>query len=310
MNFSFSRMNTMKRYIISAFFITAVIGVLVSCSKELSIEKGGETVASVGSLKDSLGECLPSVVRGTFYNGVTPGSDTCFVELQVDVETAGSYTIKTDLQNGFMFADSGFFNSTGINTILLKPIGTPILQKPTVFTVTYDTSVCNFIVDVRDSTGTGLGGGGGTGTDTAYLSDTAWKFSAVNGSFLNEFNGYIDSAQIITSDGFQYLVIDGYTAATGDSAIVLVAYLPTGTIVPGDYTTMTGSAFYFYDLTTTPETLLYSADFSTQRTNITITITSYDPASKIVKGIFSGNAFDDASTTIPISSGAFVAKVI
>ena len=288
----------------------ATVAILGSCSKELSIEKGGETVASVGTLKDSLGECLPSIVRGTYYNGVTPGSDTCFVELQVNVITSGSYSIKTDLQNGFMFADSGFFTTTGINTIMLKPIGTPILQKPTAFTVTYDTSVCNFIVDVRDSTGTGLGGGG-TGPDEPYLSDTAWRFRASDGSTINSFNGYIDSAQLIDESGFTYLLIDGYTAATGDTAFVAAIFLPSGTVEPGTYNTSTGSSFYFFDLTTSPETLLYFADFSSQRTNLSITITSYDPVTKIVQGTFDGNAENDPSgSTVVIDEGAFIAKVI
>src|SRR5207244_1654724 len=113
--------------------------------------------------------------HGTFYNGVTPGSDTAFVEIQVNVDSIGSYRIYTDLQDGFMFADSGFFSTSGINTIRLKPIGTPILNITTNFTVRFDTTACNFTVNVHDSTGTGLGGNpGGGGTDSTNLSDTAW----------------------------------------------------------------------------------------------------------------------------------------
>src|SRR5947207_2228860 len=82
---------------------------LFSCQKEYSFEKEATVVGAKGSLKDSLGNCLPDSVHGTFYNGVTPGGDTAFVEIQVNVDSTGSYNISTDLQNGFMFKDSNYF---------------------------------------------------------------------------------------------------------------------------------------------------------------------------------------------------------
>src|SRR3954468_8813058 len=197
--------------LISCFFL------FFSCQKEYSFEKEATIGGAKGSLKDSLGNCLPNSVHGTFYNGVTPGVDTAFVDIQVNVDSAGNYRIYTDLQNGFMFADSGFFNSTGITTVRLKPIGTPILNIPANFTVTFDTTACGFTINVQDSTGTGLGGGGnpgGGGTDSTNLSDTAWKFR-VNTLV---FNGPFDSAFVgVDSAGSSYLALFGSTAATGDS---------------------------------------------------------------------------------------------
>src|SRR3954463_15461616 len=137
-----------------------------SCQKEYSLEQETSVGVAKGSLKDSLGNCLPDSLHGTFYNGVTPGGDTAFVDIQVNVDSVGNYRIYTDLQNGFMFADSGFFNTTGITTVRLKPIGTPILNISTNFTVTFDTTACGFTVNVQDSTGTGLGGGGNSGGGT------------------------------------------------------------------------------------------------------------------------------------------------
>src|ERR1700745_611013 len=121
--------------LVAAFVITAFLN---SCSKEYSFEQAVSVGNAVFSLKDSLGNCLPDSVHGTFYNGVTPGPDTAYVEIQVNVDSPGNYRIYTDLQNGFMFADSGFFNVTGVATVRLKPIGTPILNIPTNFTVTFD----------------------------------------------------------------------------------------------------------------------------------------------------------------------------
>ncbi len=68
-----------------------------SCQKELSIE----IHIAKGTLKDSSGICFPNTVHGTFYNGITPGADTAYVEVKVNVRTTGSYAVFTDLQNGF-----------------------------------------------------------------------------------------------------------------------------------------------------------------------------------------------------------------
>src|SRR4030095_7454859 len=125
--------------------ISCSVVLFPSCQKEMSEEHGLELQDAEGSLQDSLNNCLPSTVFGTFYNGITPGSDTCFVEIQVNVTAAGNYVISTDLQNGFEFLDSGFFNNTGLNTIRLRPIGTPIIPVATSFNVTFDSSVCSFV---------------------------------------------------------------------------------------------------------------------------------------------------------------------
>jgi hypothetical protein len=293
-----------------SFFSIIVISCFLlffSCQKEYSYEKGATVGEAKGSLKDSLGNCLPDSVHGTFYNGVTPGSDTAFVDIQVNVDSAGNYHIYTDLQNGFMFADSGFFTNTGITTVRLKPIGTPILNMPTSFIVTFDTTACGFTINVQDSTGTGLGGGGnpGGGTDSTNLSDTAWKFSVDAGG---TFNGPIDSAFLKDTTFGTFLVLVGSTVATGDSAFVLSVPTNGGVITPGTYTTDTSSVFYLYDLTA--GVYIYSANVTTAPGSVvTITISSYDPVTKIVTGTFSGTATDASSNIVTISNGSFKVKV-
>ena len=246
---------------------------------------------------------MPDSVHGTFYNGVTPGSDTAYVEVKVRVDSVGSYTITTDLQNGFMFADSGFFNTTGINIVRLKPIGTPILQKPTLFTVSFDTSICSFTVNVKDSTGTGLGGGGGI-DDTTNFSDTAWQFS----QGLNKYNGIFDQAFVVDTLGGSYMVLIGSTAETGDTAFVLSVPTLVGVITPGTYTTLTTSVFYLQDLFAGPPAI-FSANFLTAPDFITINILSYNASTKIVTGNFSGTAKDAAGNSVPITSGSFKALI-
>ena len=295
----------MMRKIIIPFFLLGIAILFNACQKEYSVENGKVTFNAVGSLKDSSGNCMPAAVFGTFYNGVTPGSDTAYVELKVNVDSIGSYTITTDLQNGFMFADSGYFSTTGTNTIKLKPIGTPILQKPTFFTVSFDTSICSFTVNVLDSSGTGGGTGGGI-DDTTNYSDSAWRFR----DSATTYNGFFDQAFVIDTLGGTYMVLTGYTAANGDSAFVLSIPTVGGVITPGTYTTATTSVFYLADLTTGPPfPFIFSANFLTAPDFLTINIVSYNSTTRIVTGNFSGTAKDALGNSITISEGSFKAYI-
>ncbi len=281
--------------------------VFFSCQKDFSVETESMQSAS-GSLWDSTGNCLPDTVVGTFYNGVTPGSDTAYVEIQVNVTQTGSYNITTEFENGFEFADSGFFSNTGLNTIRLKPIGTPILNTGTTFNVSFDSSFCSFTVNVQDSTGTGLGGqqdttGTGGGGDPDSTS-SAWQFS--QGSFT--FAGIIDSAIKDNSTGVAtYLTLNGSTP-TGDTTMSIKLVMPTSDIQPGTYTILNNSIFFsVVDASTL--TILYTADGFTAGTDFTLVITSYDSATKQVKGTFSGQAKNQSGGIVPITSGSFTATV-
>jgi hypothetical protein len=308
--------------ILSLLAIISCCGLLFSsCQKDYSVEKG-QTQSATGSLWDSAGNCLPDTVIGTFYNGVTPGSDTAYVEIQVNVTQTGSYNITTGKgENGLVFSDSGFFSNTGLNTIRLKPIGTPILNSPTTFNVSFDSSFCSFTVNVQDSTGTGLGGQQdttGQGGDPDDFSGN-WQFATDSGGF---FAGTFDTAVIIKDStiwgsGGQMLYMGGFTNASTDSAITLIIYLPNGVIAPGTYNNQlnppaNGSLFAF-NFTTGNGDPIYEAipSSSTPIGDVTITISSYDNSTHVVTGTFSGTAEDDAydGKTIGIVNGNFTATV-
>jgi len=147
----------MKKSFVVILSILFAFTAFFACQKEFSIEHGilpGQQAK--GTLRDTSGNCLPDSVHGTWYNGVTPG-DSNYVEIKVNVDTIGTYVIYTDTQNGLSFRDSGAFTSTGLNTVLLKPTGTATGPDTTLFTVYFDTSICQFSLPVHDSTGTGLG---------------------------------------------------------------------------------------------------------------------------------------------------------
>lgn len=292
----------MKRNILFLFFAIGIIVFLNSCQKEYSFENPFITANARGSLTDTAGNCLPDSIHGTFYNGVTPGGDTAYVEIQVQVDSVGNYKIYSDLQNGFMFADSGVFTKTGINTVLLKPIGTPILQTPTNFMITFDSSVCYFTVSVEDSTGTGLGE-----HPWDNSSDTAWSFSLGSDSY----NGPFDSAYLgIDSAGAIYLALYGSTAVTTDSSLFyLDILLPNGVIEPGTYNTNTGSHIFFDDQPKNDTFFVYYADKTATNANTEINITGYDSSTNIATGTFSGTAVDESGNLVTITNGRFKVKV-
>src|SRR6185503_20993613 len=124
----------------------------MACQKETSFEKGNST-ASVGSLAtDASGNCLGAVISGTYYKD-TALKATNYVDVTVQVDTVGTYTISTDTVNGYYFKASGTFTATGTQTVRLIGGGKPLSTGSNIFTVTYDGTVCDFVVLVTAPAG-------------------------------------------------------------------------------------------------------------------------------------------------------------
>ncbi len=297
----------MKRNLFSVFFIVSAIVFTIACSKDYSFEQPVDDRVAKGRLTDTSGNCYADSVVGTFYNGVTPGPDTAYVQMEVWVDSVGNYVIKTDNQNGFMFADSGFFNTTGLNTIKLKPVGTPILQKTTDFTVSFDSTFCSFSVLVNDSTGTGLGGNPGGNLDSINRSDTAWYFSDAN----RQYNGPVQLA-VLAEDSTtldQLLLLTGTTVATGDSIVGITIPAPGGVITPGHYTSDDGIRFYFASNFNNLPVVIYSSDELGTTDQMSFDL-AYDAPTGVTTVIFSGTAVDTLGNPVPITNGKFRAKLM
>lgn len=295
----------MKRFAAIITFSFSVFLIFYACTKEYSLENGdSKNIASTGTLKDSSGNCFPDSVVGTYYNGVVPGSDTAYVLLTVNVASTGTYNITTDAQNGFSFSDSGYFNTTGINVIKLKPAGKPILPIVTDFAVKYDTSVCVFSINVIDSTGHGVGGGGdstGSGGDTTGLSLNTWAFE----SDASLQSGPVTSAVFDTTI-INILSISGTTPG-GDSLLFLNITFPATNIDTGTYVTGLANGFLYSTLS---GTVIYKADAGTGTNQVEIHIINYDAVNKIVTGSLFGKAEDGSGNAVFINKGVFKAKVI
>lgn len=277
------------------FFIIAF-----SCRKEFSFEKH----IAKGTLKDISGVCFPQILHGTFYNGIKPDFNTAYVEVKVNVTTAGSYSILTDTQNGFRFVDSGIFKTVGINIIKLKPIGTPIAHMPTGFTIRFDTSACSLTINVHDSASLNQN----SPSDTLSLNN--WKFTDTKRG--NTYRGIFENNYILILGSLSVLVLSTKDAqAPGDSTFMINIGLPTNIITTGTYSTgdaPTGIVFKTFSdacVNCAGGGLIPLSSGAT----VTIVITGYDPATKIVKGRFSGTTIDWFNEIATIKDGEFSAVV-
>lgn len=271
-----------------------------ACQKELSLEKRLSSSTAKGSLKDASGNCLPNSVNATWYNGVTLG-DSNFVAINVNITQIGSYKISTDFQNGVIFSDSGAFNSTGNNTFRLKPASSFIHPGQTLFTFSFNNTSCTFTVNVKDSTGTGLGAHTGTGTGTLPLN--TWKFTA-NG---HVFNGGVQSAQFVTLLGGTLLMAGTMQSGAMDTAFSLSVQFPSSTLATGIYpSSVPGTNFLLQKIPSGD--VIFAANASNPPL-LNISITGYNSSSKTVDGTFTGNSYDFSGHNVPISNGAFSAKL-
>lgn len=302
----------MKKLLRPVILLSFGIFLLTSCAKEYSQETGsGGTPATGALLKDDQNNCLPAIVHGSYDAGVTM-TDSNYVEMTVTVSKPGMYRIASDQQNGLSFADSGYFATIGVKTIKLGAIGTPILPITTDFTVAFDTSTCGFFINVSD----------GTGSTDPNTSDRAWEFS--NGS--KTFMGAIDTAFIQTGVTSGSATIDaftmvGYIKNNPDSSFQIVWAVPPGTsltTVGATYSTQSNALFYFYryDGSSSPATFIdiYTAEPqqppATPVGNMTITVTGYDNTTRVIEGIFSGQAqVGTGPATITITNGKFKARI-
>lgn len=134
----------------SLLILTTVF--FLACQKEVSFEQGAST-ASVGSLSvDANGNCLGAVVSGVYFKDTAIKASN-YVDVSVQVDTIGTYTISSDTINGYYFKATGSFTAAGAQSVRLIGGGKPLTTGTNIFTVTYNGTVCEFSVTVLSGTG-------------------------------------------------------------------------------------------------------------------------------------------------------------
>jgi hypothetical protein len=131
---------------------------LPSCTKEESLELNMPSMPSSGgtgvyALSVGGGTCMNADVEGAYQKGVSTSSANK-VNIEVSVNTVGTWTVNSATVTGFYFSGSGAFTATGTQMITLNAHGTPTTAGAQTFTLIVGGTNCTFDVDV-DSTGSG-----------------------------------------------------------------------------------------------------------------------------------------------------------
>lgn len=187
----------MKRLPLFLFLLLGLCAGMISCQKELSYEVS--KIPSQGTLqKDGSGDCLPKTVVGTYEEGVGLSGTANYLEVEVNVLTAGSYVIASDTVNGIFFRATGIFTTTGLQTIKLPGSGTPFAAGIHNFVVSYGTSQCVVAV-------TTLPPGGGVPAEMTLdgapgnCIDYVLNGSYITGTALNSSNQVVIKVNVTTA---------------------------------------------------------------------------------------------------------------
>lgn len=142
----------MKKYYLPFLFIL----MLSACKKDDTTAPDDSfdpptTPVAVYTLTDNAGNCNNANIQGTYAFGSALSSSVNRVVLQVNVTAVGSYGITTITVNGYKFATSGVFSTTGNQTITLVAVGTPVSAGTDYFPVSNGNSNCGFSITVVDA---------------------------------------------------------------------------------------------------------------------------------------------------------------
>lgn len=244
---------------------------------------GGGTTPAVYTLSGSPSACSNYKVLGVYKTG-TALSTANTITVQVNVTTAGSYTISTTTVGGMKFSGSGTFASTGLQNVTLTGSGTPTTAGANTFPVTAGTSNCSFVVNVT--------------AGSATAEDSAWSFTQ-GAKF---YYGMVDTITTVTDSGRTALIFIGAAYPTYDTALYIGVLLPGSTIVAGTYPSTTKAQFAYEDIN---GKTIFKADPTTPTATLQVVISSYNAATKLVTGTFSGTALNAAGMPVPITNGKF-----
>lgn len=258
--------------------ILAGIFLLVSCAKELSVET--QSATAVAAMGDTAG-CYPIIIRGQFIRDSVL-SDSSYILVKLNVSFPGPYTISTDQNNGFYFADTGVLVNTGLQYIKLHAIGRPITSTLTPFALTLngltgcsfevqvtDSAVYHAVYSLRDNTGNCMSDTAtGTYERGTPLNSTNTVMVNVNVQFPGLYtitagpkNGMTFHASgSFVSTGVQPVILTGVGTPDTSGAITFVMEGDTSTcqftinVDAVDYFPTTDSSYWTYQVSTTLDT--------------------------------------------------------
>jgi hypothetical protein len=135
------------KYFTHLFALLIITSIFFSCQKDFAVN----FTDAIGVLvKDTSGNCAPISIGGTFTtnNALT---NVNFMEVQVNFEETGTYSISSDTINGYFFHSAGTITATGVNTIRMQGSGTPLVIGNNIVTVRYGTTSCTANIQVTSN---------------------------------------------------------------------------------------------------------------------------------------------------------------
>ena len=202
--------------------------VFPACQKEIDGTITGSI--SKGSLQNTAGNCLGSTISGTYKKDTTLTAGN-FVNTNVQVDSAGTYSIHTDTVNGYFFKAVGSFSTTGVQVVKLVGSGKPLNTGTNTFTVKYNGTTCQFAITVTASSGGG-GGGGGTSAYTINCTTPTLNGTYESGTAMTSSNTVVLNVNVTTAGSWNLTTTatNGITFAgsgtftnTGANTITLTA---------------------------------------------------------------------------------------
>src|SRR6478735_9045730 len=277
----------MKAYLYKTY-VAILLLFAAGCTKEYSFE-----YKPANTLKDAQGICLPSSIHGSFFKNTTLDNDTAYIELQVNVAVTGSYFITTDLQNGFQFADSGTFNTTGFQTVHLKPSGYPVDTGYTNFTVCYDTSCCPLSVYVSEA-------------PVNELPDNSWQYTNVSNG--KTYTGSFNATNYLATPVSTLVSLRKQIITAADTSFEISFVFPPTGVTTGSFATDEGNA-WSYTYSGVCVNCAWEVAYQLYGAITNIVVTDYDALTKTIEGTFSGTTIDGENKVVPIKDGKFKAAI-
>jgi len=201
-------MPTWRGLILSALMIISPILIFMGCKKTPL-----PNVAAKGYLiKDKDGECLPTIVHGTFYNGIPAETDSNYIDVDVYVTSPGTYDINTYHRNGVQFRATGTFPDTGQKVVRLKAFGTFIAPAEISYPLVFDSSVCQLDIQIHDSL-------------VRSMANNTWEFTVEGQTYHGSCSAPI--YQLPEYSGFSF-EFRGYLASGAQDTVLLMdAFFPS-----------------------------------------------------------------------------------
>ncbi|MDI3322112.1 hypothetical protein [Pinibacter soli] len=244
--------------------------------------------------------CSSATFQGSYYTGVALTSANA-VTISVNVISPGTYTITTGKSNGISFSGSGTFTTTGVQQITLYGLGTPGNDAMANVPIEVGTSRCSLQIAVSAPPPT---------SGSWSFTEGGVTYSGTFGRY-NSFGDDLVSGKVMTLYG---------SASTADTTFRINVHFngSPSQPVPGNYVSEPNSfainsteVTMYTDLPPNAKYIYYEKCGTCALSNlkITVTISSYDAATKTVAGTFSGNGWNKKGDVVTISNGKFKATL-